>query len=72
MSSSHTLREQLAQKDAEFRRLLEEHQARDQRLQELRGKGRLTTEEEQETKRLKKEKLHLKDKMEAHLRNRRC
>jgi uncharacterized protein YdcH (DUF465 family) len=52
--------------------LLEEHQARDQRLQELRGKGRLTTEEEQETKRLKKEKLHLKDKMEAHLRNRRC
>jgi uncharacterized protein YdcH (DUF465 family) len=68
MNLASNLREQLAQHDPEFRQLLEEHQARDRRLQELRDKGWLTTEEEQEAKRLKKEKLSLKDKMEARLR----
>jgi uncharacterized protein YdcH (DUF465 family) len=68
MTVTSNLREQLAEHDPEYRQLLEEHQARDRRLQELRGKGWLTTEEEQEAKRLKKEKLSLKDKMEAHIR----
>jgi len=68
MSSTQELREQLAQQNPEFRRLLEEHQARDKRLKELSQKGWLTSEEEQEEKRLKKEKLQLKDKMESMLR----
>jgi uncharacterized protein YdcH (DUF465 family) len=68
MSSTQELREQLAQQNPEFRRLLEEHQARDSRLKELSQKGWLTSEEEQEEKRLKKEKLQLKDKMESMLR----
>ncbi|MBI4915800.1 MAG: DUF465 domain-containing protein [Acidobacteria bacterium] len=68
MSSTQELREQLAQQNPEFRRLLEEHQARDNRLKELSQKGWLTSEEEQEEKRLKKEKLQLKDKMESMLR----
>ena len=68
MNVASNLREQLAQHDPEYRQLLEEHQARDRRLQELHDKGWLTTEEEQEAKRLKKEKLSLKDKMEAHVR----
>jgi uncharacterized protein YdcH (DUF465 family) len=70
MTSSQELRAQMAEQDTEYRRLLEEHRKRVQRLEELTRKGWLTTEEEQEEKRLKKEKLQLKDQMEAHLRGR--
>lgn len=65
MSSSQDLREQWAQQDPEFRRLLDEHRSREKRLDELTHKGWLTSDEEQEVKRLKKEKLQLKDQMEA-------
>jgi uncharacterized protein YdcH (DUF465 family) len=68
MSVRQDLREQLAQHDPEYRRLLEEHRTRARRLDELAQKGWLTTEEEQEEKRLKKEKLQLKDLMEARVR----
>lgn len=68
MSSQHALREQLAQQDPEFRKLLEEHQSRERRIAELTAKGWLTSDEELEEKRLKKEKLRIKDRMEAHLR----
>jgi uncharacterized protein YdcH (DUF465 family) len=68
MSAGGNLREQLVQTDPEYRKLVEEHRAREQRLEELKAKGWLTTEEEQEEKQLKKEKLRLKDKMEALLR----
>jgi uncharacterized protein len=68
MSVQQLLREQLAQQNPEFRKLLDEHQARERRLDELSAKGWLTGEEELEQKRLKKEKLMLKDRMEAHLR----
>lgn len=68
MSSTRDSRQHLAQQDPEFDRLLQEHQTRERRIEELRTKGWLTTEEEQEEKRLKKEKLHLKDQMEARLR----
>jgi uncharacterized protein YdcH (DUF465 family) len=70
MTSSQELRAQMAEQDTEYRRLLEEHRKRVQRLEELTRKGWLTTEEEQEEKRLKKEKLQLKDQMEARLRSR--
>ncbi|MCS7182423.1 MAG: DUF465 domain-containing protein [Thermoanaerobaculum sp.] len=69
MSDVRELRAKLAQEDPEFRQLLEAHQEKERRLQELSRKGFLTAEEEQEEKRLKKEKLQLKDKMEALLRS---
>jgi len=70
MTSSQELRDQLADQDPEYRRLLEEHRKRVQRLEELTRKGWLTNEEEQEEKKLKKEKLQFKDQMEARLRRR--
>ena len=70
MTSSQELRDQMAEHDPEYRRLLEEHRKRVQRLEELTRKGWLTNEEEQEEKKLKKEKLQLKDQMEARLRRR--
>ncbi len=69
MSSVQSRREELALQDPEYRRLLEEHRSRDRRLEELARKGWLTADEEQEEKRLKKEKLRLKDQMEALLRS---
>ncbi len=68
MTSTQQLRQQMADQDPEYRRLLEEHQKRAQRLDELARKGWLTSEELQEEKRLKKEKLQLKDQMEARAR----
>ncbi len=68
MSAGGNVREQLAQTNPEYRKLVEEHRARERRLEELKTKGWLTTEEEQEEKQLKKEKLRLKDQMEALLR----
>lgn len=70
MGTTEELRAKLAQEDPEFRQLLEAHQAKERRLEELSRKAFLTAEEEQEEKRLKKEKLQLKDKMEALLRAR--
>ena len=57
--------------DPEFRRLHDEHHDHEQRLQALAAKSRLSEEEEFEEKRLKKEKLLLKDRMEAIARLRR-
>ncbi len=68
MTSSQELRDQMAEHDPEYRRLLEEHRKRVKRLEELTRKGWLTNEEEQEEKKLKKEKLQLKDQMEARVR----
>ncbi len=58
-------REELAVTDLEFRRLHEEHRHHEERLQLLAAKPRLSEDEELEEKRLKKEKLLLKDRMEA-------
>jgi uncharacterized protein YdcH (DUF465 family) len=63
--SSVKLREDLAARDEGFRQLHEEHQACERRLTELQRKFGLTVEEELEEKRLKKQKLHLRDQMEA-------
>jgi uncharacterized protein YdcH (DUF465 family) len=70
MSAGVNLRERLAQTDPEYQKLVAEHRERELRLDELKAKGWLSTEEEQEEKRLKKEKLRLKDRMEALLRER--
>lgn len=57
--------EELDATDPEFRRLHDEHRHHEQRLQVLAAKTRLSEDEEMEEKRLKKEKLLLKDRMEA-------
>jgi uncharacterized protein YdcH (DUF465 family) len=64
-------REELSVADPEFRRLHEEHRHHEERLQLLAAKPRLSEDEEIEEKRLKKEKLLLKDRMEAIARHRR-
>ncbi len=63
MSQIHS--EDLTELDSEYRRLVEAHRDHEQRLQALAGKPRLSEEEEIEEKRLKKEKLLLKDRMEV-------
>jgi uncharacterized protein YdcH (DUF465 family) len=55
----------LAEKDEEYQRLLSEHQEHERQLQELSAKSHLSEEDDLEEKRLKKEKLALKDRMEA-------
>jgi uncharacterized protein YdcH (DUF465 family) len=61
--------ESLTEVDAEYRRLHDAHQDHENRLQTLAGKTHLSQDEEIEEKRLKKEKLALKDRMEAIARN---
>jgi uncharacterized protein YdcH (DUF465 family) len=61
--------ESLTEVDAEYRRLHDAHQDHENRLQTLAGKTHLSEDEEIEEKRLKKEKLALKDRMEAIARN---
>jgi uncharacterized protein YdcH (DUF465 family) len=56
--------------DPEFRRLHAEHRDHEERLSVLAAKSRLSEAEEFEEKRLKKEKLLLKDRMEAIARHR--
>jgi len=57
--------ESLTELDPEYRRLHAEHRDHESRLEALAVKSRLSEEEEFEEKRLKKEKLLLKDRMEA-------
>ncbi|MGH9749854.1 MAG: DUF465 domain-containing protein [Candidatus Polarisedimenticolia bacterium] len=64
------LRRTLAETDEEYRNLLEEHARCETRLQELQGKAVLDDGERLESVNIKKQKLHLKDRMEAILRGR--
>ncbi len=57
--------ESLAELDDEYRRLHAEHSGHESRLKALAGKPQLSDEEQLEEKRLKKQKLLLKDRMEA-------
>lgn len=65
------LKEELIRSDAEFRRLHEEHQESERRLQELHRKSLLTEDDEVLEKRIKLHKLVLKDRIEALLRSHR-
>lgn len=67
MESDHT--EAIPETDPEYRRLHDEHRDHEYRLQILAAKPRLSEDEEIEEKRLKKEKLLIKDRMEAIARN---
>jgi uncharacterized protein YdcH (DUF465 family) len=58
------IKRHLADSHDEFKNLLKSHREHERRLADLASKTFLTTDEEMEEKRLKKEKLHLKDRME--------
>jgi uncharacterized protein YdcH (DUF465 family) len=60
---------ELLETDAEFRRLHDEHQQCESRLEELRSKSLLSQEDEIEEKRIKVHKLALKDRMEFMVRD---
>jgi uncharacterized protein YdcH (DUF465 family) len=67
---STDLSEELAH-DERYQELHRQHQEHERLLHEFAGKGHLTEEEDFQEKRLKKEKLALKDQMEAILRRHR-
>ncbi len=59
------LKKELFETDDEFRRLYEQHQEFERRLQVLSIQTLLSEEDELEEKQLKRQKLFLKDRMEA-------
>jgi uncharacterized protein len=71
MPTRDELKEELIQTDEEFRRLYEEHQEYERRLQDIQQKSLLSQDDEGEEKRIKLHKLVLKDQMEAILRTHR-
>jgi uncharacterized protein YdcH (DUF465 family) len=71
MSQHDDLKAELIQTDDEFRRLYEEHQQSEKRLEEISQKTLLDENDETEEKKLKLHKLVLKDRMEEILRTHR-
>ncbi len=67
----HNLPTELLDHDVQYQDLHRQHQEHERLLHEFAEKGHLTAEEDFEEKRLKKEKLALKDQMEAILRRHR-
>ena len=68
MSHYDDLKAELIQTDDDFRRLYEEHQEFERRLQEINQKTLLSQDDEMEEKKIKLHKLVLKDRMEQLLR----
>ena len=68
MSQYDDLKAELIQTDDDFRRLYQEHQEYERRLQEINQKTLLSQDDEMEEKRIKLHKLMLKDQMEQLLR----
>ena len=67
-SEMDALKAELIRTDDEFRRLHEQHQSYERRLEELSHKSLLSEEDELEEKQIKRHKLQLKDRMAALLR----
>ncbi len=63
------LREELVASDEEYRRLYQEHQDYERRLDELNHRSLLSQDDEIEEKRIKLHKLALKDRMEVIVRS---
>jgi len=57
------LKELMLNENADFRRLHDDHQACEKKLEALQGKSFLNEEEKLEVRKLKKRKLALKDRM---------
>lgn len=68
MTDTEESRRLLLESSDVFRQLTTDHHTLDDRLKRLAGKPHLTDDEQLEEVRLKKEKLRLKDQMEALLR----
>ena len=68
MPNRDALRDELLRTDERFRKLHEEHQALEHQLEALNAKTLHSEDDETETKRIKREKLRLKDEMEQLLR----
>jgi uncharacterized protein YdcH (DUF465 family) len=68
MSQTDSLKQELLDTDDEFRRLFEEHQNYERRLESLHEKSFFSEQDEQEEKRIKLQKLRLKDRMQVILR----
>lgn len=64
-TSQEEIKAHLLATSGEFRSLAEKHAEYHKRLEELESKPRLTLEDEAEEHHLKKQKLHLKDQMNA-------
>lgn len=69
MTDIESTRRLLLERDDAFRRLSFDHHALDDRLKSLASKPHLSDDEQFEEVRLKKEKLRLKDQMEALVRH---
>ncbi len=69
MPNRDALRDELLHSDENFRRLHDEHQALEHQLEALNQKSLHSQEDEIATKRIKREKLRLKDEMEQLLRS---
>ncbi len=63
-SLTEEIKNDLAGSNEEFKKLLSDHREHERRLAELATKTYLSSDEEIEEKKLKKEKLNLKDRME--------
>lgn len=71
MEKHDEVKEELIETDVEFRRLFQEHQEHERRLDELvRCHATSTDDDETELKALKIQKLRLKDRMEEMIRSR--
>jgi uncharacterized protein len=70
VSNLDDLKEDLLQTDDEYRRLYDEHQEYERRLEQLNQSSLLSQDDELEAKRIKLHKLVLKDRMHAILRTR--
>jgi uncharacterized protein YdcH (DUF465 family) len=70
MGNREALKEELLRSDERFRQLHAEHQRLERQLEALNQKSLHSEDDELETKRIKREKLRLKDEMEEVLRSR--
>ena len=68
MANREALRDELLRGDEHFRKLHDEHQQLEKQLEALNQKSLHSEEDETEMKRIKREKLRLKDEMEQALR----
>jgi uncharacterized protein YdcH (DUF465 family) len=68
MPNREALREELLRNDEHFRQLHEEHQRLERQLETLNQKSLHSEDDELEVKRIKREKLRLKDEMAEALR----
>ncbi|REJ74198.1 MAG: DUF465 domain-containing protein [Acidobacteria bacterium] len=67
--SYESIKAELLKNDAEFKRLYQEHQDCEGRLESIQEQGNLSADEETQAKAIKLHKLALKDRMESIIRS---